>query len=147
MEKNCFLIFGRQFLRAQKWSATWKTACIRVYPWFLHFFFRGHSQFDLLTEVCNMTFNFYPYPTFSTKSWKFLWKFFASHLVSTTCKLTPIQVQLESALNSLYQKQPSRGVFRKIYSANMHAASFIYRATPKPKCNLLNSHFDMGILL
>ena len=31
-------------------------------------------------------------------------------------------------------------------SENMHAANFIYRGTPMPKCNLLNSHFDMGVL-
>ena len=99
------------------------------------------------TEVCNMTIYFYPNTPFPRTSWKFLWKYFASHLVSTTCKLTPFQMQLESVLNSLYQKQPSRGVIRKMCSENMHAANFIYRRTPMPKCNLLNSHFDMGVLL
>ena len=69
------------------------------------------------------------------------------HLVSTTCKLTPFQMQLESMLNSLYQRQPSRGVLRKMCSENMHAPNFIYRRTPMPKCNLLNSPFDMGVLL
>ena len=47
------------------------------------------------------------------------------NLVSTTCKLTPFQMQLESGLNSLYQKQPSRGVLRKMCSQNMHAANLI----------------------
>ena len=32
------------------------------------------------------------------------YKIFLPHLVSTTCKLTPFQMQLESVLNSLYQK-------------------------------------------
>ena len=48
---------------------------------------------------------------------------------------------------SLYQKQPSSGVLRKMCSKNMHAANFIYRRTPASKCNLLNSHFDMGVFL
>ena len=56
-------------------------------------------------------------------------------------------MQLECLLNSLYQKQLSRGVLRKMYSENMHAANFIYRRTPMPKCNLLNSHFDMSVFL
>ena len=91
------------------------------------------------------TFYCYPYHL-SRTSWKFL-RTFLPHLVSTTCKLTPFQKQLQSVLNSLYQKQPSRGVFKKICPENMHAANFIYRRTPMPKCNLLNSHFDMGVLL
>ena len=45
-------------------------------------------------------FNSTPIPLSKT-SLKFLWEFFASHLVSTTCKLTPFEMQLESALNSL----------------------------------------------
>ena len=53
-------------------------------------------------------------------------------------------MQLESVLNSLYQKQPSRGVLRKMWSENMHAANVIYRRTPMPKCNLLNSHFGFS---
>ena len=56
-------------------------------------------------------------------------------------------MQLESVLNSLYQKQPSRGVLRKMCCENMQAANLIYRRTIMPKCNLLNSHFDMGVLL
>ena len=56
-------------------------------------------------------------------------------------------MQIESVLISLYQKQPSRGVLSKKCSENMHAANFVYRRTPMPKCNLLNSHFDMGVLL
>ena len=52
-----------------------------------------------------------------------------------------------SVLNSLYQKHLSRGVLRQMFSENMHAANFIYRRTPIPKCNLLNSHFDMDVLL
>ena len=69
------------------------------------------------------------------------------HLVSTTCKLTPFQMQLESVLTSLYQRQPSRGVLWKMCSENMHSPNFIYRRTPMSKCNLLNSPFDMGVLL
>ena len=46
-----------------------------------------------------------------------------------------------------YQKQSPRAVFRKICSENVHAANFIYRRTPMPKCNLLNSQFDLGVLL
>ena len=80
----------------------------------------------MFTEERHMAFCFYPYrPPLSRMSWKF----FASHLVSTTCKLThlpfltltSIIVQLGTALNSLYQKQPSRGgflVFRK-YAVNL----------------------------
>ena len=46
-----------------------------------------------------------------SKTWKCLWKFFTSHSVSMTCKLTPLPfscslalviVQLQSVLNSLY---------------------------------------------
>ena len=66
-------------------------------------------------------------------------------LVFMTCKLTSFQMQLESVLNSLYQKQPSRSVIRKICSENMHTTNFIYRRTTMPKCNLLNSHSDMGV--
>ena len=86
---------------------------------------------------------------FSRTSWRFLWTFFASHLVSTTCRLTKgIGVmQLESVQHSLHQKQSSRGVLRKMCSENMHAVNFIYRRAPMPTCNLLNSHFDMGVLL
>ena len=65
----------------------------------------------------------------SRTSWKFLWKFFASYLVSTICKLTPFQMQLESALNILYQKQPSASVLRKMCSENMYAANFTYKKT------------------
>ena len=72
---------------------------------------------------------------------------FLPRLVSMTCKLTPFQIQLESVLSNLYQTQPSRGVLRKMSSENMHAANFIYRRRPMPKYNLLNSHFDMGVLL
>ena len=50
-------------------------------------------------------------------------------------------------LNGLYQKQPSRGVLRKMCSENIHTANFIYRRTPMSKCNILNSLFDMGVLL
>ena len=89
-----------------------------------------HNSICLRTYViCNFSENYLP------------------HLVSTTCKLTPFQMQLESMLNSLYQRQPSRGVLRKMCSENMHAPNFIYRRTPMPKCNLLNSPFDMGVLL
>ena len=51
-----------------------------------------------------MTFYFYPYPPFKNFM-KILWNFLVSHLVSTTCKLTSFQMQLESVLSSLYQKQ------------------------------------------
>ena len=56
-------------------------------------------------------------------------------------------MQLESVQHSLYQKQPSRGVLRKMGSEDMHAVNFIYRRAPMPKCNLLNSQFDMGVPL
>ena len=94
-----------------------------------------------------MKFYFYLYPLFSRTPWKLLWKCLASHLVSTSCKLTPFQIQPESALNSLYQKQPSRGILRKMCFQKMYAANFMYRRAPMWKCNLLNSHFDMGVLL
>ena len=58
--------------------------------------------------------------------------------------LASISVQLESALNSLYQRQPSRGVLRKMCSENVQQ---IYRITPMPKCDLLNLHLNMGVLL
>ena len=58
--------------------------------------------------------------------------------------LASIIVQLESALNSLYQRQPSRSVLRKMCSENMQQ---IYRITPMPKCDLLNLHLNMGVLL
>ena len=56
-------------------------------------------------------------------------------------------MQLEGVQHSLYQKQASRGVLRKMISENMHAVNFIYRRAPKPKCNILNSQFDMGVPL
>ena len=55
-------------------------------------------------------------------------------------------MQLENVLNSLYQKQPFRNIFRKMCSENMHAANFIYR-TLMLKCNLLKPHLGMGVLL
>ena len=44
-----------------------------------------------------------------------------------------------------YQKQPSRGVFRKRCSENMQQ---IYRRTPMPKCdfNKVAKHYGMGVL-
>ena len=51
------------------------------------------------------------------------------------------------AKQSVYHKQPSRGVLRKMCSENMQAANFVYRRTPMPECNLLNSHYNMGVLL
>ena len=75
-----------------------------------------------------MTFYFYSYPL-SRTSWKFFCLSFIFH------ELTPFQMQLECLLNSLYQKQLSRGVLRKMCSENMHAANFIYRRTPMRKCN------------
>ena len=45
----------------------------------------------------------------------------------------------------IFQKQPSRGVLRKICSENMQQ---IYRKTRMPKCDAeLKSHFGMGVLL
>ena len=96
-------------------------------------FFWGHLQLDSFMEECNDVL-FLPLPLFREHHETFL-----PHLVSTTCKWTPFQVQLEGVLNGLYQKQPSIGVLRKMCSENMHAANFIYRRTPMPKCNLLNS--------
>ena len=96
-------------------------------------------------EECNDVL-FLPQPPFREHHENF-YENFLPHLVSTTCKLTPFQMQLESVLNRLYQKQPSRGVLRKMYSENIHAANFIYRRTSMPKCNFLNSHFDMAVLL
>ena len=96
-------------------------------------------------EVCNDVL-FLPLPPFQEHHEHF-YENFLPHLVSMTCKLTPFQIQLESMLNSLYQMQPSRGVLRKMCFENMHAANFICRRTPMPKCNLLNSRFDMGVLL
>ena len=58
--------------------------------------------------------------------------------------LPSIIVQLESPLNSLYQRQPFRGVLRKMCSENMQQ---IYRRIPMPKCNLLNLHFNMGVVM
>ena len=72
----------------------------------------------------------------SRRSWKYLWKFFASFsfhdMHPTTLGL--FQMQLESVLNTLYQEQPSRCVLMKMCSKNMHAANFIYRRTPTQKC-------------
>ena len=97
-------------------------------------YFLGVTRNSICSWKNVMTFYFYPYPLYP----------FASHLVSTRCKLTPFQMQLVSVLNSLSQKQLSRGVLRKMC---MHAANFTYWRTPTPKCNLLNLHFDMGVLL
>ena len=58
--------------------------------------------------------------------------------------LAPIIMQQESALNSLYQRQSSRGALSNMCSDNMQQ---IYRRTPTPKCDILNLHFDMGLLL
>ena len=58
--------------------------------------------------------------------------------------LASVIVQLESALDSLYQRQPPIGVLREMCSENMQQ---IYRRTPMPKCDLLNLHFNMGVLL
>ena len=96
-------------------------------------------------EECNDIF-FLPLLPFQEHPENF-YDIFLPHLVSMTSKLTPFQMQLESVLNSLYQKQSSSGVLRKMCSENMHAANFIYRRTPMPEYNLLNSHFDMGIFL
>ena len=89
-----------------------------------------------------MTFYFYSYPLFQERHENFL-----PHLVSLTCKLTRFQMQLKSKLNSLYQKQSSRGGLRKMFYENMHASNFIYRRTPMPNCNLLSSYLDMVVLL
>ena len=69
---------------------------------------------------------------------------FLLHLVSTT------NMKIDSFSNAtkkcaINQKQPSRCVLRKMCFENMHAANFIHR-TPMPNSNLLNSHFDMGLL-
>ena len=58
--------------------------------------------------------------------------------------LASIIAQLESALNNLCQRQLSRGVLRKMCCKNIQQ---IYRRTPMLKSNLLNLHFDMGVLL
>ena len=111
------------------------------HPWKFCFFLAA-----TLNSICSwknvMTFYFYPYLPFKNamKSVFCLIQF-------PTCKLTPFQMQLESVLNSLYQKQPSRGALRKMCCENMQAANLICRRTIMPKCNLLNSHFDMGVLL
>ena len=96
-------------------------------------------------EECNDVL-FLPLPPFREQHENF-YENFLLHLVSTACKLTTFQMQIESLLNSLYQKQPSRGVHRKMCSENMHVANFVCWRTPMPKCNLLDSHFDMGVLL
>ena len=130
----------RQILKSPpQWSACWpsgnpvlfgwwkfqghkpKPVVFHEHPWKFHLFFRGHSLFLPLAPFQELHENFYQNSL--------------PHLVSTTCKLTPFQMQLERVLNSLYQKQPSRGVPRKMCSENMHAANFIYRRTPMLKCN------------
>ena len=78
-------------------------------------------------EECNILFLHLPHIRERREN---VYEFFLPCLVSTTCKLTPFQMQLESVLYGLYQKQPSRGVLRKMCSENMHAANFIYRRTP-----------------
>ena len=110
------------------------------HPWKFHFLYRGHVYLDLFMDECNDVL-FLPLPPFGERHENF-YENFLPHLVSTTCKLTRFQMQLESVLNSLYQKQQSRDVLRKMCSENMHAANFIYRITHTPKCNLLNSHCD-----
>ena len=57
--------------------------------------------------------------------------------------LASIIVQPESVLNSLYQKQLSRSVLRKMCSENMQQ---IYWTRPMPKYDLLNLHFAMGVV-
>ena len=114
----------------------------------------GFSTFFLGANhnlICSWKYVIWPFistptPLFQKRHENF-YENFLPHLVSTTCKLTPFQKQLDSVLNSLYQKQPSSGVLRKMCSENMSAANFIYRRTPMLKCNLLNSHFDMGVIL
>ena len=58
--------------------------------------------------------------------------------------LASIIAQLESVLNNLCQRQSSRGVLRKMCCKNIQQ---IYRRAPMLKSNLLNLHFDMGVLL
>ena len=57
--------------------------------------------------------------------------------------LASIILQMKSVINSLYQKHLSGSVLRKMCSENMQQ---IYQ-TPMPKCDLLNSRFDMGVFL
>ena len=116
---------------------------------------RGHS--NLICSRKNVIWRFVSTPPpLSRTWWKFLWKFFCLSFSFrnmqvdsfASVSLALIIVQRESALNSLYQrgcpKQPSRGVFRKMCSENTQQ---IYRRTPMLKCDLLNSHFDMGVFL
>ena len=59
--------------------------------------------------------------------------------------LASIIMQLESALNNLYQKQPSREILRrKMCSENMQQ---IYRRKPMPKYDLLNLHLAWVYML
>ena len=46
-------------------------------------------------------------------------------------------MQLESVQNSLYQKQPSRGVLRKMCSENMHAAKFYIQESTHAKVQFI----------
>ena len=116
---------------------------------------KGPLKFDLLTEKRHMTFCFYPTASFKNVMKIFMKIFclsfsFRNMQVDSFASVSValIIVQRESALNSLYQtgcpKQPSRGVFRKMCSENTQQ---IYRRTPMLKCDLLNSHFDMGVFL
>ena len=57
-------------------------------------YFLGATRNSICSWENVMTFYFYAYPLYP----------FASHLVPTTCKLTPFQIQLVSVLNSLSQK-------------------------------------------
>ena len=72
-----------------------------------------------------------------------------NHLVITPDFSKKITGSLCSLLSSSIQKQPFRGVLRKMCSEYMQQ---IYRRTPMPKCGfnkvaLRKSHIGMGVLL
>ena len=119
---------------------------------YMWFFMNTPENFtSFLRGTCNsicswknvMTFYFYPYPPF--RNIKIFMKILCLSFSFHDMKIDSFSNA--SVLNSLYQKQLFRGVLREMFSENMHAANFIYRRTPIPKCNLLNSHFDMDFLL
>ena len=136
---------GANFFSPKSSHQLEKTACIRAYPQFSTSFLGDTRHLICTRKYVIWRFISTPTPLFHEHHETF-YENFLPRLVSTTCKLTPFQTQLGSVLNRLYQKQPSRGVLRKMCSENMHAANFIYRRTPMPKCNLLNSHFDLRVL-
>ena len=94
-------------------------------------YFLGTTR-NLICLRKNVICHFISTPTLlSSMSWKFLWKSFASFSFHNMQIDSFSNATRKCAKQPVYQKQPSRGVFRKMCSKNRHAANFIHnRRTP-----------------